>query len=54
MFGNAMLASNAEHREMAEAVAARDPERAYAAHYRHVAAAKIRLKSHLSLTWTGN
>ncbi|HEV2559281.1 MAG TPA: FCD domain-containing protein [Microvirga sp.] len=48
MFGNAMKASNEEHREMVEAIAARDPERAYAAHHRHVATAKQRLKSHLS------
>ncbi|HZA92315.1 MAG TPA: FCD domain-containing protein [Gemmatimonadales bacterium] len=54
MFGNAMLASNAEHHEMVEAIAARDPERAYAAHHRHVAAAKIRLKAHLGVTSTGN
>ncbi len=48
MFGNAMNASSEEHREMVEAIAARDPERAYAAHHRHVATAKERLKSHLS------
>jgi DNA-binding GntR family transcriptional regulator len=50
MFGNAMRASNAEHREMVEAIAARDPDRAYAGHYRHVANAKVRLKSHPNLT----
>ena len=53
MFGNAMRASNEEHREMVEAVAARDPDRAHAAHYRHVAAAKTRLKSHPDLTSPG-
>jgi DNA-binding GntR family transcriptional regulator len=53
MFGNAMRASNEEHREMVEAIAARDPARAYAAHHRHVATAKVRLKSHPSLTSTG-
>jgi DNA-binding GntR family transcriptional regulator len=52
MFGNAMKASNEEHCEMVEAIAARDPERAFAAHHRHVAMAKQRLKSHLSLTST--
>lgn len=50
MFGNAMRASNAEHREMVEAIAARDPDRAHAAHYTHVATAKMRLKSHPGLT----
>ncbi len=50
MFGNAMQVSNAEHREMVEAIAARDPDRAYAAHYRHVANAKARLKAHPNLT----
>lgn len=50
MFGNAMKASNAEHREMVEAVAAGDAERAYTAHHRHVANAKTRLQSHPSLT----
>lgn len=50
MFGNAMQASNEEHREMVEAIATRDPDRAHAAHHRHVATAKMRLKSHPSLT----
>jgi DNA-binding GntR family transcriptional regulator len=50
MFGNAMRASNAEHRQMVEAIAARDPDRAQAAHYNHVATAKMRLKAHPSLT----
>lgn len=50
MFGNAMRASNDEHREMVEAVAARDPDRADVAHRRHVESAKLRLKSHPNLT----
>ena len=50
MFGNAMQASNEEHREMVEAIAARDSDRSYAAHHRHVMTAKMRLKSHPSLT----
>jgi DNA-binding GntR family transcriptional regulator len=54
MFGNAMQASNDEHREMVEAIAARDPDRAHAAHHRHVATAKMRLKAHPSLTAQSN
>jgi len=50
MFGNSMRASNEEHHEMVEAIAARDSDRAHAAHYRHVTTAKMRLKSHPSLT----
>lgn len=53
MFGNAMQASNEEHREMVEAIAARDSDRAHAAHHSHVATAKMRLKSHPGLTSTG-
>lgn len=45
MLGDAMHASNEEHRAMVEAVAARDPDRAYEAHHNHVAAAKLRLMS---------
>lgn len=47
MFGNTMRASNAEHREMVAAIAAHDPDRAYAAHLAHVVTAKQRLKMHL-------
>jgi DNA-binding GntR family transcriptional regulator len=50
MFGNSMRASNEEHREMVEAIAARDPDRAHAAHFQHVTTAKMRLKSHPNLT----
>jgi DNA-binding GntR family transcriptional regulator len=50
MFADAIRASNEEHREMVEAIAARDPERAASAHHAHVATAKIRLMSNPSLT----
>jgi DNA-binding GntR family transcriptional regulator len=53
MFGNAMQASNEEHRAMVEAIAARNPDQAHAAHHHHVATAKLRLKSHPNLTSTG-
>jgi DNA-binding GntR family transcriptional regulator len=43
MIRESLSASNAEHRAMVEAVAAGDPERAAAAHHRHVANAKLRL-----------
>ncbi|SFI47887.1 transcriptional regulator, GntR family [Bosea sp. OK403] len=43
MLADSVQASNEEHREMVEAIAARDPARAYAAHFNHVATAKIRL-----------
>jgi len=45
-----MRASNEEHREMVEAIAARDPNRSHAAHYRHVTAARAQLKSRPNLT----
>lgn len=38
-----LRASNDEHREMVEALAGRDPERAYSAHFRHVMNAKDRV-----------
>ncbi|RDJ21835.1 FCD domain-containing protein [Bosea caraganae] len=41
--GGGLEVSNSEHREMVEAVAARDPERAQRAHSDHVARAKARL-----------
>ncbi len=43
MFGDSVLASNHEHREMVAAIAARDPSRAEAAHLRHVEQGKLRL-----------
>jgi DNA-binding GntR family transcriptional regulator len=50
MLGSSMQASNEEHREMVEAIAAGDGERAHHAHLRHVATAKQRLMSSPSLT----
>lgn len=41
--GGGLDVSNSEHREMVEAIAARDPERAHRAHFEHVARAKARL-----------
>ncbi|MGO4673227.1 FCD domain-containing protein [Bosea sp. 2YAB26] len=41
--GGGLEVSNSEHREMVEAIAARDPERAQRAHSDHVARAKARL-----------
>lgn len=41
--GGGLEVSNSEHREMVEAIAARDPERAQRAHSEHVARAKARL-----------
>ncbi len=41
--GGGLEVSNSEHREMVDAVAARDPERAQRAHAEHVARAKARL-----------
>jgi DNA-binding GntR family transcriptional regulator len=38
-----MRASNAEHRDMVEALTARDPDRAFATHFRHVMNAKDRV-----------
>jgi DNA-binding GntR family transcriptional regulator len=49
MFGNAMRVSNEEHREMVQAIAARDPDRASAAHHRHVEMAERRLVSNSNL-----
>lgn len=45
MLGDAMHASHLEHHAMVDAVAARDPAGALAAHTRHVEAAKERLMS---------
>jgi DNA-binding GntR family transcriptional regulator len=45
MLGDAMHASNAEHHAMVDAIAARDPLAAFAAHVRHVEEAKNRLMS---------
>ncbi|MEP7454020.1 GntR family transcriptional regulator [Phyllobacterium sp. SB3] len=45
MFGDSMHASHAEHHIMVDAVAARDPAKAYAAHVHHVETAKQRLMS---------
>jgi DNA-binding GntR family transcriptional regulator len=47
---DSMRASNDEHGEMVEAIAARDPARAEAAHLNHVMTAKRRLMSDSSLT----
>ncbi len=41
--GGGLAISNSEHREMVEAIAARDPERAHAAHFNHVMRARERL-----------
>jgi DNA-binding GntR family transcriptional regulator len=46
--GGGIVVSNREHREIAEAVMAGDPERAHAAGWRHVARAKQRLLASLS------
>ena len=46
---DSMRSSNDEHREMVEAIAAHDPERAGAAHLSHVVTAKDRLMSGTSL-----
>jgi DNA-binding GntR family transcriptional regulator len=43
MLADSVHASNEEHHEMVEAIAAHDPVRAYAAHFNHVATAKTRL-----------
>jgi DNA-binding GntR family transcriptional regulator len=43
-------ASNDEHHDMVDAIAARDPERAWAAHHHHVATAKERLLANPNLT----
>ncbi|MDB5526596.1 MAG: GntR family transcriptional regulator [Rhizobium sp.] len=43
MLSDSMHASHQEHHAMVDAVAARDPARALAAHTRHVEAAKVRL-----------
>jgi DNA-binding GntR family transcriptional regulator len=48
----AVRASNDEHREMVKAIAARDPDGAYAAHHRHVATAKLRLMANPALNPT--
>lgn len=45
MLGDSMHASHAEHHIMADAIAARDPAKAYAAHVHHVETAKRRLMS---------
>lgn len=45
MLGDAMHASHVEHHVMVDAIAARDPAKAYAAHVRHVETAKERLMS---------
>lgn len=45
MLGDSMHASHAEHHIMVDAIAARDPARAYAAHVHHVETAKQRLMS---------
>jgi DNA-binding GntR family transcriptional regulator len=45
MFGDSMHASHAEHHIMVDAVVARDPARAHAAHVHHVETAKRRLMS---------
>ena len=50
MLGDSMRASNDEHHEMVEAIAAHDPDRAQAAHMNHVATAKVRLMSTPTLT----
>ena len=41
--GGGLAISNSEHREMVEAIAAREPERAHAAHFNHVMRARERL-----------
>lgn len=43
MLANSVNASNEEHHAMVAAIAARDPARAYTAHFNHVATAKTRL-----------
>lgn len=43
MLANSVHASNEEHHAMVAAIAARDPARAYSAHFNHVATAKTRL-----------
>lgn len=41
--GGGLSVSNSEHRDMLEAIAARDPERAFAAHWAHVDRARERM-----------
>jgi DNA-binding GntR family transcriptional regulator len=41
--GGGLSTSNSEHREMVEAIAANDPERAHSAHFNHVMRARERL-----------
>lgn len=43
--GGGLAISNCEHREMVEAIAARDTERAHSAHFEHVMRARERLMS---------
>jgi DNA-binding GntR family transcriptional regulator len=50
MLRDSIEASNKEHHEMVDAIAAHDPDRAQAAHLKHVATAKDRLMSNPNIT----
>jgi len=50
MLGESIKASNQEHHEMVDAIAAHDPDRAQASHLNHVATAKLRLMNSPTLT----